>query len=134
MKRVALCLAVAALVVGGRWLTAETPKASSEADLEQLLKKATVNGKYQMLVAQLKVEDPPEKKDGVDFKDLGRQMGANAVFGSVKDVPKGYWVYAKPYLYVWRDVKAVAEARPKRAWGPEQATGEPDTNMAGDIQ
>src|SRR5262249_25198500 len=33
---------------------------------------------------------------------------------------------------IWRDLKAVPQ--PKRAWGPEQATGPPDTQEAGDFQ
>src|SRR5262249_42310346 len=45
-------------------------------------------------------------------------------------LPRGYWVYAYPYWYIWRD--ATANARPKRSWGPEQATGPPDTMVAGD--
>src|SRR5262249_18595929 len=32
---------------------------------------------------------------------------------------------------IWRDLKAVPQ--PKRDWGPEQATGPPDTDMAGDF-
>ena len=130
MKRFAVV--AAALLGGGLWLAAEPAKPAADADLEQLLKKATVNGKYQMLIAQFKVEDSPEKKNGVDFKDIGLQPGP--VYGSQSNVPKGYWVYAKPYLYVWRETKTIAASRQKRAWGPEQATGEPDTNMAGDIQ
>jgi hypothetical protein len=38
-----------------------------------------------------------------------------------------------PYWYIWREPKANA-LQPKRAWGPEQATGPPDTMAAGDIQ
>ena len=43
----------------------------------------------------------------------------------------GHWVWVEPYWYIWRDIKA--DVGPKRAWGPEQATGEPDTNEAGDF-
>src|SRR5207248_9198215 len=53
-------------------------------------------------------------------------------YGGFKDLPPGYWVYVAPYWYIWRDLKAVP--RPKRGWGPEQATGPPDTKDAGDFQ
>ena len=54
-------------------------------------------------------------------------------YAGQKDLPAGYWVYAAPYWYIWRDLTAVTAPRQKRNWGPEQATGEPDTKMAGDI-
>jgi hypothetical protein len=107
-------------------LRADAPK--SDADLEQLLKKATVNGKYRMLVAQIRVE---EEKEAGDFKDLGLQNRQE--YAGQTNLPKGYWVYVKPYWFIWRDLSSVAAQRPKRQWGPEQACGEPDTNMAGDI-
>jgi hypothetical protein len=126
MKRFALP-AIMAFLAGGLWLAAETPK--PEPNLEQLLKKASINGKYRMLIGQIKVED---EKDAGDFKDLGMQ--SRTEYAGHTDLPRGYWVYAKPYWYIWRDLSSVAEKRMKRAWGPEQATGEPDTQGAGDIQ
>jgi hypothetical protein len=129
MKRAGSLLAVAALLGIGLWsanMRAEPAKPG--ADLEELLKKATVNGKYRMLIAQFKVEN--ERDIDGDFKDLGKQTRTE--YASQTGLPKGYWVYAKPYWFIWRDLSATQ--RPKRAWGPEQATGEPDTNMAGDIQ
>src|SRR5262249_19558431 len=66
-----------------------------------------------------------------DFKDQG--LEPPRAYAGQKDLPKGYWVYVKPYWYIWRDLSSVATSRPKRQWGPEQACGEPHTNMAGDI-
>jgi hypothetical protein len=130
MKRAGSLAAGAALLAVGFWfaaaMRAESPKPS--ANLEELLKKATVNGKYRMLIAQFKVEN--DKGVDGDFKDLGKQ--SRSEYAGQTGLPKGYWVYARPYWFIFRDLSATQ--RPKRAWGPEQATGEPDTNMAGDIQ
>jgi hypothetical protein len=105
---------------------APAPTAAA-ADLEAALQKARVNGKYRMLLRQIKVDKDAETYQ--DFKDLGYRSMAE--YAGYKDLPAGHWVYAAPYWYIWRDLASVQ--RPKRQWGPEQATGEPDTMMAGDI-
>ena len=121
------------LVAACSWLLtrgsgpAATAAPVADENLEQSLKKAAVNGKYRMLLSQIKVEG--DRKEYGEFRDLGLRERRD--YGEHKDVPKGYWVYVAPYWYVWRDLTSVQ--RPKRGWGPEQATGEPDTNMAGDI-
>jgi hypothetical protein len=125
-------LVFGSLVAGCCWLLtrggpAATAAPTNEQDLEQALKKAAVNGKYRMLLAQIKVEK--DCKEYGEFRDLGQANRKE--YDGHKDLPKGYWVYVAPYWYVWRDLTSVQ--RPKRGWGPEQATGEPDTNMAGDI-
>src|SRR5947207_2620080 len=67
MKRLGAFVALTALAVGGAWLTTIRAEPTKTApDLEQLRKKATVNGKYGMLLAQIKVEDD---KDAGEFKD-----------------------------------------------------------------
>jgi hypothetical protein len=96
-------------------------------NLEETFKKAQVNGKYRMLLRQIKVEKDIETNQ--EFKDLG--FRDRREYAGHNDLPAGHWVYAAPYWYIWRDLTSVQ--RPKRDWGPEQATGEPDTNMAGDI-
>jgi hypothetical protein len=106
----------------------QATKAPGGLNLEQALVKARVEGKYRMLLRQFKVEKDAETYQ--DFKDLGQRDVRE--YAGQTDLPKGYWVYVKPYWYVWRDLAAVNP--PKRAWGPEQATGEPDTDGAGDIQ
>ena len=120
------------LAAGCGWvLTRGGPSAtaapSDEANLEQALKRAAVDGKYRMLLAQIKVET--DRAQYGEFRDLG--LRDRKEYGEHKGLPKGYWVYVAPYWYIWRDLTSVQ--RPKRGWGPEQATGEPDTNMAGDI-
>jgi hypothetical protein len=120
------------VVAGCGWLLtrggpAVTAAPAAETNLEQALKRAGVDGKYHMLLAQIKVEKDREQYG--EFRDLG--LRDRREYGEHKDLPKGYWVYVAPYWYIWRDVNSVQ--RPKRGWGPEQATGEPDTNMSGDI-
>ncbi len=95
--------------------------------LDEALKKARVDGKYECLLHQIKVEKDQEQYKG--FHDLGLQQ-RDTYAG--QQVPRGYWVYVYPYWYIWRDLTATAKAR--RAWGHEQATGLPDTDGAGDIQ
>lgn len=107
---------------------ANTVMAAKELPLEASLAKASVNGKYQMLLRQIKVDsDAAQYKD---FHDLG--MRNVKTYGGHDNLPKGHWVYVYPYWYIWRDVTAEASKRPKRNWGPEQVIGEPDTPEAGD--
>lgn len=101
---------------------------ADEKKLADALKKASVNGKYQMLLRQFKVAD--DKDNYGDFSDYGIFQGTS--YKGFDDLPKGHWVWVEPYWYIWRDVKA--DAGGKRAWGPEQATGEPDTAEAGDFE
>jgi hypothetical protein len=93
------------------------------------LKKARVNGKYAMLLRQVKV--PQDYETYKDFHDEG--FVDDSEWAGQKDMPEGYYVYVYPYWFVWRDEVARA-AKQKRGWGPEQVTGEPDTPDAGDCQ
>lgn len=105
---------------------ADSPR--PEPDAEQALKKARVDGKYRMLLRQFK--DPAAAGRYGEFSDVGARSVAEAA--GETNIPTGYWVYVRPYWYVWRD--KTADNREKRPWGPEQATGEPDTNGTGDLQ
>ncbi len=101
---------------------------ADEAKLEALHKKARADGKYEMLLRQIKV--PGDAAKYGPFHDFG--MRNVREYAGHKDLPAGHWVYAAPYWYVWRDLTAVPKV--KRQWGPEQVTGPPDTfPMAGDI-
>ncbi len=97
--------------------------------LQESLEKARVDGKYAMLLRQVKVEQ--DYKEYGAFRDVGKKP-ASAEYHGVKEVPAGFWVYVYPYWYIWRDETAQPQA--KRAWGPEQATGAPDTTGPGDVQ
>ena len=96
--------------------------------LDAALKKARVDGKYRMLLRQIRVESDL-KTFGV-FHDFG--LNAQSSCAGHEDLPKGYWVYVYPYWYIWRDRADLPQA--KRPWGPEQIAGEPDTPEPGDRQ
>lgn len=116
---------VSALLLAG--VGSRVALSQSRLSGEESLKKARVNGKYAMLLQQIKVEKDLDAYK--DFHDFGlRDVKAYAEY---QELPKGYWVYVYPYWYIWRDLTAVQ--KPKRQWGPEQATGEPDTPEAGDV-
>jgi hypothetical protein len=114
--RIRWALAACSLLSAGLLLhSADAPRS-----LEDSHKKATVNGKYQMLLRQFKVADD-EKEFGA-FKDAGYL--ARSEYAGQKGLPAAHWVYVAPYWYLWRDQ---AIPRQKRAWGPEQMIGPPDT-------
>lgn len=89
--------------------------------LEKAFIKARSTGKYKMLLTQIKV--PKDFDKFKNFTDLGRRTVSE--YQGHKNLPAGYWVYVYPYWYIWRDATNVYAA--KRNWGPEQATGAPDT-------
>lgn len=93
---------------------------------DQRLEKAHVKSKYGMLLRQFKVA-----KDSQTY-GLLRELGyrTRTSYAGHTNLPEGWWVYVHPYWYIWRDHTAVR--RNKRNWGPEQATGAPNTNAAGD--
>lgn len=101
------------------------PLLPAPPNLEALLKKANVNGKYAMLLLQ--VEAPEDEATWGEFNDRG--FHPEGAVGKDVNVPAGYRVYAKPYWFIWRDKRME-----KRPWGPEQLIGEPDTKEAGDYQ
>lgn len=96
---------------------------------EEAYKKARGNGKYAMLLGQIKVErDYGAFKD---FSEAGLMQRPQGRYAGYNNLPAGYWVYVYPYWYIWRDLTAVPTL--KQGWGPEQATGAPDTPAAGDF-
>jgi len=95
---------------------------------EEALANARVQNKYGMLLRQIKVPkdaDPAKPVIDFGFRDLREYAGHN-------ELPAGHWVYVYPHWYIWRDVNAAPKAR--RAWGPEQVVGPPNTIGPGDIQ
>jgi hypothetical protein len=109
------------------WLPAQKAEKPRALPLEDALKKAHVDGKYAMLLRQFKVEKDADAYG--DFRDFGTRDMRD--YAGQSDLPKGHWVYVYPYWYIWRDLSAAPKLN--RQWGPEQATGEPDTTEAGDI-
>jgi len=89
--------------------------------LQESLRKARCEGKYEMLLYQL--EAPGDAARYGEFYVLGRRE--TATHAGHTNLPPGHWVYAYPYWYLWRNR---TDARPPKInWGAEQATGEPDT-------
>ncbi|MHC4982169.1 MAG: hypothetical protein ACYTF6_03245 [Planctomycetota bacterium] len=83
--------------------------------------------RYRTLLRQIHV--PGDRATYGDFYDWGYWSGTE--YAGHKDLPRGYWVYLCPHWYIFKED---VSDRPKRAWGPEQATGAPDTPGAGDIK
>jgi len=116
-------------------LTQEPPRTGAKSALppelapELALKKARVNGKYAMLLRQVRA--PQDYESHKDFHDEG--FVDDPEWAGQKDMPEGFYVYVYPYWFVWRD-EVARTAKQKRGWGPEQATGEPNTPDAGDQQ
>src|SRR5688500_2570034 len=89
---------------------AEEEEPDEDKALAAALKKATLDGKYQMLLRQIKV--PDDKDNYTDPHDYGLYEGTN--YAGHDDLPKGYWTYVPPYWYIWREKKEDVGA--KRAW------------------
>lgn len=96
-----------------------TPAPARESGAKQ-------HSQYRTLLKQIEV--PDDRKNYGDFCDFGYWPGAE--YAGHKDLPPGYWVYLAPNWYIFReDVTSQSPLQPlgKRPWGPEQATGAPDT-------
>jgi hypothetical protein len=89
--------------------------------------RASIGGKYSGLLHT--VAAPEDQATYGEVYDYGFWSGTT--YKSATDLKPGYWVYLHPNWYVW---KAVASKMAGRAWGPEQATGEPNTFEAGDLR
>jgi beta-lactamase regulating signal transducer with metallopeptidase domain len=105
-----------------------SPTAPKALPPDEALKKARCDGKYVMLLRQIKVASDAERYGS--FRDEGFRQRTE--YAGHQDLPAGHWVYVAPYWYIWRDRSG--RPQPKRPWGPEQVTGPPDTwPQAGDI-
>jgi hypothetical protein len=99
------------------------PEGAPEAGLAR----ARVGGKYAGLLRRIRV--PADAQLYGEFSDWGRWEGTE--WAGFTDLSPGYWVYVAPDWFIWREL--VPARSEKRDWGPEQATGAPDTREAGDI-
>src|SRR5262245_13784780 len=125
-SRVGLLAALVALT--SVVVAAEKERPTRALPLAEAWRKANCGGKYEMLLRQIRVPGDAEKYGA--FHDLGPQR--TATHAGHKNLPPGHWVYVAPYWYIWR-VRTTDPRPAPRAWGPEQATGKPDTPGAGDI-
>jgi hypothetical protein len=81
-----------------------------------------------------KIEAPNDQATFGDFYDYGYWSGTSYL--GQNELPPGYWVYLAPNWYIFRDDVSSGSLAPAvpRQWGPEQATGAPDTwPRSGDI-
>ena len=93
---------------------------------------APSHGHYRTLLRKFDV--PADESSYGDFYDYGFWAGKD--YAEQHDLPTGYWVYVAPTWYIFKEpVTSPVPSRGPRAWGPEQATGKPDTwPRSGDIQ
>ncbi len=91
--------------------------------------------KYGALLRTIEVEQDEETYG--EYYDYGYYTGT--YYYDHQDLPPGYWLYVAPQWYIFAEadplpVTSIPQPSPsKRSWGPEQATGPPDTSRAGDI-
>lgn len=80
--------------------------------------------RYKTLLKQIEV--PGDAATYGDFCDFGFWSGTS--YAGHTDLPAGYWVYLSPNWYIFKeDVSGSTAPQRPRSWGPEQATGAPDT-------
>lgn len=93
---------------------------------------APSHGHYRSLLRKFDV--PADQSSYGDFYDYGFWAGKD--YAEQHDLPSGYWVYVAPTWYIFKEpVTSPVPSRGPRPWGPEQATGKPDTwPRSGDIQ
>lgn len=93
---------------------------------------APSHGHYRTLLRKFDV--PADQSSYGEFYDYGFWAGKD--YAEQHDLPAGYWVYVAPTWYIFKEpATSGVPLRGPRAWGPEQATGKPDTwPSSGDIQ
>ena len=92
----------------------------------------TPRSRYRTLLK--KIEAPKDQVTFGDFYDYGYWSGTSYL--GQNELPPGYWVYLAPNWYIFQDDVSGGGSTPAvpRQWGPEQATGAPDTwPRSGDI-
>lgn len=89
--------------------------------------------RYRTLLKEIEV--PADRGAYGDFCDFGYWSGTQ--YAGHDDLPPGYWVYLAPKWYIFKEDVSIGSpiAQRPRPWGPEQATGAPDTwPQSGDLQ
>lgn len=94
-------------------------------DLFAASRQARANGRFGMLLRQFRADEPALG----EHHEAGARP-ATAAYQGARDVPAGFWVWQRPYWFVFRD--GAARQPEKRRWGTEAACGAPDTPASGD--
>src|SRR5262249_35335331 len=103
---------------------ATRPVTRSVEDLFAASRIARRNG-HAMLLRQFRAEEPERASPF----DAGRRP-ACAVYQRERDIPAGYWLWVRPFWFVFR--AGPRDTPAPRSWSPEQACGEPNTPTPGD--
>jgi hypothetical protein len=90
-----------------------------------LSKHARAGGKFGMLLKQFKADEPM-----LPARHEAGEKPAMAEYQDARDLPAGFWVWQRPYWFVFRDGPDTTSEQ--RQWGPEAACGPPDTPGPGD--
>ena len=119
-------LAAFALPLCATCLLLPAPRAQKAApDHFAASRNARADGRFGMLLRQFKADEPalPEHHEA-------GWKAATGLYQGERQVPEGFWVWQRPYWFVFRD----GPERPpqQRQWGPEAACGAPDTPQPGD--
>jgi RNA polymerase sigma factor (sigma-70 family) len=78
---------------------------------EEALKKASVNGKYSILLKKIEVKE--DRGAYHDFYDFGEWNGTS--YAGHDDLPAGWWVYVYPHWYIWKENREAGPADQKKA-------------------
>jgi len=68
-------------------------------DEKKALRRASVNGRYRVLLR--KIEVPDDWRSYGAFCDWGFWKGTS--YAGADDLPPGHWVYVHPHWYVWQE-------------------------------
>jgi hypothetical protein len=119
-------LAAFALPLCATCLLLEAPRTQKAApDHFGPSRNARADGRFGMLLRQFKADEAamPEHHEA-GFKERTQ------IYQGERNVPEGFWVWQRPYWFVFRDGPDRPPAQ--RQWGPDAACGPPDTPLPGD--
>jgi len=118
-------VAIVAISSTFAFLFADALAAQRAPDLFAVGNRARDGGRFAMLLRQFRADEPTLPA----HSEAGRR-DAMVRYQGERDIPQGFWVWQQPYWFVFRDgPDATAQ---QRQWGPEAASGAPDTPAPGD--
>src|SRR5262245_6806840 len=94
-------------------------------DLFAASRLARADGRHGMLRCQFRADEPTLP----DHHEAGEKPAVE-VYQRARNVPAGFWVWQRPYWFVFRDGPGTVLI--PRQWGPEVACGPPDVPAPGD--
>jgi hypothetical protein len=85
------------LVPLGLVLFLAAPAWNAAQDVDPVLRKASVDGRYAKLLK--KIEVPGDAQQYGQFYDYGYY--GHSTYGNFQNLPLGFWVYVAPHWYIW---------------------------------